>query len=389
MQHPIEKIANNIFSKIEYGNINVVFPSGKKIKFKGKYSGINAYISLKNFSMIIKLLRKGAIGFAESYMDNDFTTDNLKDLLIFAEQNKPSFLKYSKGKLLYKIIYKIAHYFNENTKIKSQKNISHHYDLGNDFYELWLDDSMTYSSGLFLLPSDDLKTSQLNKYKKIVEPMKLNNKSSLLEIGCGWGGFSTYVAKNYGLNVNAITNSKKQFEYTSKKIQKEGLNEKITLEFKDYRDINKKFDNIASIEMFEAVGIKYWPIYFKKIKECLKENGSAAFQIITINENKRKYYQKNPDFIQKYIFPGGVLPSKNQLYLITNSLGLKLDEINSFGKSYANTLNLWNEKFQNCWEQISEQGYNQRFKRMWEYYLSYCEAGFTTKATDVSHFLIK
>ena len=389
MQHPIEKIANNIFSKIEYGNINVVFPSGKKIKFKGKYSGINAYISLKNFSMIIKLLRKGAIGFAESYMDNDFTTDNLKDLLIFAEQNKPSFLKYSKGKLLYKIIYKIAHYFNENTKIKSQKNISHHYDLGNDFYELWLDDSMTYSSGLFLLPSDDLKTSQLNKYKKIVEPMKLNNKSSLLEIGCGWGGFSTYVAKNYGLNVNAITNSKKQFEYTSKKIQKEGLNEKITLEFKDYRDINKKFDNIASIEMFEAVGIKYWSVYFKKIKECLKENGSAAFQIITINENKRKYYQKNPDFIQKYIFPGGVLPSKNQLYLITNSLGLKLDEINSFGKSYANTLNLWNEKFQNCWEQISEQGYNQRFKRMWEYYLSYCEAGFTTKATDVSHFLIK
>ena len=389
MQHPIEKIANNIFSKIEYGNINVVFPSGKKIKFKGKYSGINAYISLKNFSMIIKLLRKGAIGFAESYMDNDFTTDNLKDLLIFAEQNKPSFLKYSKGKLLYKIIYKIAHYLNENTKVKSQKNISHHYDLGNDFYELWLDDSMTYSSGLFLLPSDDLKTSQLNKYKKIVEPMKLNNKSSLLEIGCGWGGFSTYVAKNYGLNVNAITNSKKQFEYTSKKIQKEGLNEKITLEFKDYRDINKKFDNIASIEMFEAVGIKYWSVYFKKIKECLKENGSAAFQIITINENKRKYYQKNPDFIQKYIFPGGVLPSKNQLYLITNSLGLKLDEINSFGKSYANTLNLWNEKFQNCWEQISEQGYNQRFKRMWEYYLSYCEAGFTTKATDVSHFLIK
>tara|TARA_Y100000590_G_scaffold194337_1_gene220816 strand:- start:89 stop:1282 length:1194 start_codon:yes stop_codon:yes gene_type:complete len=385
----IEKFAINFFNKTKYGNLFVEFPSKNILNFKGTNDGVDAEIKLNNFLLIKKIATKGALGFAESYMDGDFTTKNLKDLLIFAERNKSIFLSFTKEKVFYKIFARIKNYFNQNTISKARKNIEYHYDLGNKFYELWLDETMTYSSGYFKESNDDLLTSQINKFKKIIEPMEINEKSSILEIGCGWGGFSTFVAKNFNAKIDAITISKEQYEYTSRKIMEEGLNEKINLRLEDYRNINNNYDNIVSIEMFEAVGKKYWPIYFKKIKENLKINGKAVFQIITINEHKKDLYQKNPDFIQEYIFPGGVLPSKRQLHDMTSALGLQFYELSSFGNSYANTLNLWNKQFQQKWSQISRQGYTKRFKRMWEYYFSYCEAGFLTKSTDVSQFLLK
>ena len=385
----IEKIAIKLFQKTIYGNLTVFFPSKNYYFFKGKELGVDAVIQLNNFSLIKKILTKGAIGFAESYMDGDFSTKDLKNLLVFAENNRSAFLSFSNEKKLNKIYRKIKHYFNQNSISQARKNIKYHYDLGNNFYELWLDETMTYSSGFFSKHNEDLLTSQINKYKKIIEPMNISDKSSILEIGCGWGGFSTFVAKNFNAKIDAITISREQFEYTSKKILKEGLNEKINVKLQDYRNINKKYNNIISIEMFEAVGKKYWPTYFKKIKENLLDNGKAVFQIITISENKREAYQNNPDFIQQYIFPGGILPSKVQLYDMTSSLGLNFSELNSFGESYANTLNLWNRRFQKKWNQISQQGYSERFKRMWEFYFSYCEAGFITKSTDVSQFLLK
>ena len=387
--HSVEKVTDRFFKRIKNGNLKVSFPSDKIVHFKGSNQGVNADIKLNNFLLIEKLLRKGVVGFAESYMDGDFSTYNLKNLLIFAKQIESFCLDRKQGRWFYKLLGKINNYLNQNPKSKSKKNISYHYDLGNKFYELWLDASMNYSSGYFSFPNEDLSKAQLNKYQKIIEPMQLNEGTTLLEIGCGWGGFSSYVAKNFRTKIKAITNSKEQFEYTSRMINNEGLNEKVTVEFKDYRDINGKYDYISSIEMFEAVGQKYWPVYFKKIKNCLNNNGLATFQIITISEDKRESYQKNPDFIQQYIFPGGVLPSKQQLHLITSNIGLNLNEINSFGTSYANTLNLWNEKFQNTWNQIAKQGFSSRFKRMWEYYFSYCEAGFITKTTDVSQFVLK
>ena len=365
-----EKIANNFFNKIKYGNLKVFFPSGKVKTYYGNTQGVNVDIKLNNFLIVSKLLRKGSIGFAESYMDEDFSTSNLKNLLIFARQNESHYINNKHGKWMYKLLIKINNFFNQNTKQRSKKHISHHYDLGNKFYQLWLDNSMSYSSGFFLLPEDDLSKAQLNKYSKIIEPMKLNDNNTLLDIGCGWGGFSSYVAKNYGTQVKAITNSKNHFEYTSQMISKEGLNEKVKVEFKDYRDIDEKFDYISSIEMFEAVGIKYWPIYFDKIKNCLNCNGMAALQIISIDENKREFYQKNQDFIQRYIFPGGILPSKKQIFQLARSTGLEFNELSSFGDSYANTLNEWNEKFQNAWSLIAKQGFSKRFKRMWEYYLA-------------------
>ena len=385
----LENIANKIFQKTKFGKLKVYFPSGRIENYIGDKDSIVADLNLKNFLMIVKILKKGAIGFAESYIDGDFSTSNLKNLLIFAELNKSNYINEKQGKWFYKLLIKINHFLNQNTKSKSKKNISYHYDLGNKFYELWLDETMTYSSGMFELPYNNLLEAQINKYNKITEPMQLNENSNILEIGCGWGGFSIYVAKKFGSKVNAITISKKQYEYTLKKIKNESLNEKISVQLKDYRELKEKYNNIVSIEMFEAVGIKYWKTYFNKIKNCLKTNGVAALQIITINEDKRKYYQRNLDFIQHYIFPGGVLPSKSQLNELAFSTGLKINELNSFGKSYANTLNLWNNKFQNQWQLISQQGFSTRFKRMWEYYLSYCEAGFITKSTDVSQFILK
>ena len=385
----LKKISNNFFKKIKKGSLIVSYPDNEKILYKGTQKGYEAEIKLYNYKVFSKLLIKGSIGFAESYMEKDFTSENLSKLLLFAYDNQSFFIK--KG-LLSEILNKyrkVKHRLNENTKSRSKKNISFHYDLGNEFYKLWLDPSMTYSSGIFTNSIKDLHIAQKNKYKQIANNLNLNENSNVLEIGCGWGGFSSYIAKEYGSTVNAITISKEQFEFTSKKIFNEGLNEKVNVEMRDYRDIDKKYTNIASIEMFEAVGKKYWKVFFNILKESLKEEGSAALQIITIKDEKAEFYQNNPDFIQQYIFPGGVLPSKKQLKSITSSLELKLNEYNSFGKSYAKTLKIWNQKFQNSWSKIADQGFSTKFKRMWEYYLAYCEVGFITNATDVSQFSIK
>ena len=385
----IEKLAYNFLSQIKYGKIKVIFPSNKVQIFQGIEQGYEANIQLNNYNLFYKLIKKGSVGFAESYMDSDFATNNLSKLLLFARQNELSYLKQKKAKFLNNFIIKTQHYMNKNTKLGSKKNISHHYDLGNNFYKHWLDESMTYSSALFKDKNDDLLKAQINKYIGIAEHLKLNDNSKLLEIGCGWGGFSTFVAKKYGTKVKAITISKEQFDFASKKIAKEGLNEKISLEMQDYRDVTEKFTNIVSIEMFEAVGKEYWQQFFEKIKNSLFENGLATMQIITINDSKADYYQSNPDFIQQYIFPGGVLPSKKQLKEITHLKGLKFSEYRSFSNSYVKTLKEWNEKFQNSWIEISEQGFSDRFKRMWEYYFSYCQAGFISGTTDVSQFIIK
>ena len=385
----IEAFCKIFFQKIKHGNINVILPSGKSIYFKGNEIGVDADIKLYNYSFINKIIDKGSIGFAESYIDNDFSTSNLSNLLILAKNNEKEYLNLLKGKWLYSFVRKFKHHLNQNTKSRSKKNIKYHYDLGNKFYELWLDETMTYSSGLFNKPNDNLFQAQINKYQHIIKHMELNDKTSVLEIGCGWGGFTTFAAKTFKSNIKAITISKKQYDYTSKRIFQEGLADKVKVELKDYRDINEKFDHIVSIEMFEAVGKKYWPVFFNKIKNSLKINGLAALQVITIEDNRAENYQKNPDFIQSYIFPGGVLPSKNQLFDITSELDLKICDYINFGVSYAKTLYYWNKKFQNSWLKIAEQGFSENFKKMWEYYFAYCEAGFINGNIDVSQFIIK
>ncbi|MDC1296447.1 cyclopropane-fatty-acyl-phospholipid synthase family protein [Alphaproteobacteria bacterium] len=384
----IKIITDNFLSKTYSGTLKVTYPN-KDIKiFKGKIKGYAADIKFNNFKLFSKIIRKGAVGLAESYMDGDFETKDLSNLLLFAYNNEESLLD-SKKKSFFNIYIKFKHYLNENTKSKSKKNISYHYDLGNNFYQHWLDSSMTYSSAIFNENNNDLFDAQINKYDQIAKPLSLNENSNLLEIGCGWGGFSSYAAKKYKSNVKAITISKEQYDYASEYISKEGLNEKVSIEMRDYRDINEHYSQIVSIEMFEAVGKKYWKTFLEKIKKSLSSDGLASLQIITIDNNKVENYQNNPDFIQQYIFPGGELPSKYQLSKISNEIGLSFSELQNFKNSYAKTLNIWNSKFQNAWPEIQSQGFSYRFKKMWEYYLSYCEVGFITGATDVSQFILK
>ena len=385
----IELSADYFLNRIHYGKLKVVFPSGKVKTYLGKEPGYYAEININTFVFLKKIFKKGSVGFAESYINGDFSSKNLTDLLMLAFENENHFLFNLKTNWFYLSYSKIKHYFKENSKLQSKKNIKYHYDLGNEFYRKWLDESMTYSSAFFENENEKLAIAQQNKYKIIAENLSVNENSNILEIGCGWGSFSSFIAKSYGCKVEAITISKEQFDFASKKIFKEGLNDKVKIQFKDYRDINEKYNKIASIEMFEAVGKKYWQKYFEIIKNSLSNNGAAALQIITIDEERAKYYQNNPDFIQQYIFPGGMLPSKKQIKNITNQIGLKSYILKSFGKSYAKTLSLWNKQFQLSWDELNKMGYNNKFKRMWEYYLSYCETGFISQSTDVSHFLIR
>lgn len=385
----MKKIADNFLNKLNKGALTVTYPDKDKNFFCGKIKGYEANISLNNYKIFSKLIRRGAIGFAESYMDGDFETKNLSKLMLFGFDNESNYLENKKNNFIFDSYIRFRHYLNNNTKSKSKKNISYHYDLGNDFYQHWLDKSMTYSSAIFADNSNNLFDAQINKYEQIISPMNLNENSDLLEIGCGWGGFSTYVAKKYKTKVKAITISKQQYDFASMRVLKEGLNEKVTIEMRDYRDINEKYKNIASIEMFEAVGKKYWRSFLEIVRNSLIQDGLASMQIITINDHKAEEYQNNPDFIQQYIFPGGVLPSKKQLNIISKEMGFSLIELKNFKYSYAQTLQIWNNKFQKSWPEISSQGFSLRFKKMWEYYLSYCETGFLTGATDVSQFVIK
>ena len=385
----MKKIADNFLIKLKKGKINIIYPNNDQRFFIGEKNGSEADIILNNYKLFSKSLRKGATGFAESYMDGDFNTSNLSNLLLFAFDNEYDLLENANNHSFIDYYIKFRHYLNQNTKTKSKKNIKYHYDLGNDFYQKWLDQTMTYSSAIFSNENSNLYDAQLNKYDQIAQPMLLNENSNVLEIGCGWGGFSAFIAKKYKSKVKAITISKEQFDFASEQIFKEGLNEKVSIQMQDYRDINKTYSNIASIEMFEAVGKKYWSTFLEIIKKTLIPGGLASLQIITIRDDKAFEYQKNPDFIQQYIFPGGILPSKKQLKDLSKYFGLSLTEEKNFKYSYAKTLQTWNEKFQKSWPDIAKQGFSLRFKKMWEYYLSYCEVGFLTGTTDVSQFILK
>ena len=385
----LEKLLSNFLSKIKYGNLEVEFPSGEKKIFTGIDDGSTANIKINSYSFLSYIFKRGSVGYAEAYMRGLYSTSNLTKLLMLSHKNEKFFLNNIDSSIFYSTLSRIKHFLNNNSKSQSKKNISYHYDLGNNFYEKWLDQTMTYSSAIFDQKNTKLSDAQLNKYKKIADSLCLNENSKTLEIGCGWGGFSSYVAKNYKCKVDAITISKEQYDYTASKIQKEGLAEKVAVHFKDYREISTKYSNIASIEMFEAVGKKYWNNYFNIIENTLAESGRAALQIITINEDRANNYQSKPDFIQQYIFPGGMLPTKKQLEESAVEVGLKCLEVLSFGRSYAKTLSIWNSQFQEAWNDVAKYGFDLKFKRMWEFYLSYCETGFLSKSTDVSHFLIK
>ena len=383
-----DKIIFNILKRISVGYLEITSISGELLKFGNYEDKLKADLKIKSSALSYNLIKGGSVGLAESYMKNEFETSNLSNLIELAARNINIVHKFA-GILDLKFLNFIKNKFIKNTKSRSKENIAKHYDLGNDFFSLWLDKTLTYSSAIFDEQNKDLAEAQNNKYQKLINLIQPNNGDKILEIGCGWGGFAEYLGKNYDVKLDCITISKKQFEYAKERIHNCGLNEKVNIEIKDYRDLNSKYNSIASIEMIEAVGQNYLESYFKTIKDNLSDGGKAAIQAITIDDSLYDRYKNKQDFIQKYIFPGGFLPNKNTINKLVSKNGLSVNSYISYADHYADTLAIWRDEFNKKWSLIKNQGFDLTFKRMWEFYLSYCEAGFKSKNIDLIQFSLQ
>ena len=385
----IQTISDNLIFKalkfIKHGQLKVTNYNGKKYYFGEKDKNLNVELIINKPGITFSIIKKGSIGLAEAYMRGEFETNNLSDLIELTAKNINIIYKFS-GLFDFSFINYLKNIFLKNTKKNSKNYISRHYDLGNEFFSLWLDKTLTYSSAIFEENKNNLEEAQINKYKKLINLIKPKTGDKILEIGCGWGGFAEYLGKNFDVKLDCITISKKQYDFAKERIQKNQLTEKINIYMKDYRDVKNKYNSIASIEMIEAVGKNYLESYFKTIKDNLQNNGTAAIQAITIDDKLFDRYKTKEDFIQKYIFPGGFLPCKKSLHQYANQSGLNVVEYNSYGSHYSNTLNIWRREFVNKWEEISKQGFDLTFKRMWNFYLSYCDAGFKSKNIDLIQF---
>ena len=383
-----DQIVFKILKNIDQGYLEIIKYDGELLKFGNPNSSLKSVLKIKKPSFSFNLIKGGSVGFAESYMRDEFETDNLSNLIEITARNIKIIYKFS-GLLDFPIVNYVKNIFIKNTRGRSKENISKHYDLGNEFFALWLDKTLTYSSAIFDERNKELSNAQNNKYQKLIDLIRPNNGDKVLEIGCGWGGFAEYLGKKYDVKLDCITISKKQFEYAKKRIHECGLNEKVNIEIKDYRDLKDKYNSIASIEMIEAVGQNYLESYFKTIKNNLSDNGRAAIQAITIDDNIFDRYKTKTDFIQKYIFPGGFLPSKNIINKYVSENGLAIKSYDSYADHYSDTLAIWRNEFNKKWDLIKKQGFDLTFKRMWEFYLSYCEAGFKSKNIDLIQFSLQ
>ena len=353
--------------------------------FGDNKSLLKASLKINEPSFCFKLLKQGSSALGDSYIKGEFETQDLTSLIELSAKNIDITHKFS-GFFQMSFLKKFLPKKYKNTKERSKKNISLHYDLGNDFFSTWLDSTLTYSCGIFNSSDETLEKAQINKYNKLINLIKPKRGDKILEIGCGWGGFAEQLTKNYDVKLDCITISKKQFLFTKERIRKLGLNHKADVKMIDYRDVQQKYDSIVSIEMIEAVGEQYLQKYFNTIKKNLLPGGKAAIQAIIIKNELYNRYRANEDFIQKYIFPGGFLPSFESINKLSQESGLKIDEYKLYGDHYSNTLQKWRESFLNSWDLISRQGFDINFKKMWDFYFSYCEAGFKSKNIDLIQF---
>lgn len=366
-----------------HGSIVFVLPGGQRIDIRGTEPGPQAELIVHDYRFVRRVLSAGDIGFAEGYMAEEWDTPDLSALLEAFTRNFDRLARLVEGNPMMRAVNYVSHLLNRNSRKGSRKNIHAHYDLGNSFYSRWLDTSMTYSSARYEQPGQALTAAQRHKYATLARSMSLKEGHHVLEIGCGWGGFAEFAAKEVGARVTGITISEAQYEFARKRLFEQGLSEKADIRLIDYRDVEGEFDRVASIEMFEAVGEEYWPTYFGKIRDVLSPGGRAGLQIITIRDELFEHYRGRADFIQKYVFPGGMLPSEARLKQETERAGLEWTDLVRFGQNYADTLAEWAGRFQGAWDDIRKLGFDERFRRLWRFYLSYCEAGFRTERTNV------
>ena len=366
-----------------WGSMTFVLPSGREIPIQGREPGPEARVLIHDFRFMRRVMAAGDIGFAEGLMAGEWETPDLTAVLISASLNFDRLKRVFRGNPLVRLVNFLDHLRHENSRAGSRRNIHAHYDLGNAFYSCWLDPTMNYSSARFDHVGQPLAEAQHEKYAALARTIGLQAGQSVLEIGCGWGGFAEFAAREVGAKVTGVTISREQYDFARERLFKQGLAEAADIRLIDYRDVTGHFDRVASIEMFEAVGERYWPAYFGKIHDVLAPGGRAGLQIITIRDNLFERYRSRADFIQKYIFPGGMLIGEARLRQETDRAKLAWSDVSRFGLDYAETLKQWAQRFEAAWPQIKPLGFDERFRRLWRFYLSYCEAGFATGRTNV------
>ena len=380
----------NLLQHIQIGSLDCYTPNGEHFSFSAAEPGPHAVVYIGDWRAVSKIITHGDIGLAEAYRDGWIDSDDWTQLLLLALLNEKILSPLIEGKWWHKLGYWLKHLTRANTLRGSRKNIHAHYDLGNDFYQLWLDSSMSYSAAMYYgNHKTSLTCAQINKYDQILQQLNITQDSHILEIGCGWGGFMEYAIEKTGCRVDGVTLSSEQKAWTEKRLAEKGFADRGKVQLTDYRKIKQQYDHIVSIEMFEAVGEQYWKVYFQKIMECLKPEGKAVIQTITIEDGRFESYRKNTDFIQQYIFPGGMLPSVEKFVAHARLHGFKTSKPILFGQDYAETLRRWQHNFENKLAMVKNLGFDDAFIRLWRFYLAYCEAGFISGRTDVMQITLK
>ena len=381
-----------VFAKsvdMKNGRLDMVLPDGRIFRAEGAGQGPVAEIHIHNVDVFARLIREGDLGFCEAYLDGWWSTPDLQAFLDLVHAGNDDIYDGFLGLKIARAYERFRFWLQSNSKSQARKNISYHYDLGNDFYKLWLDDTMTYSSALFQTGQESLEAAQIAKYASMVDQMGAQPGDHVLEIGCGWGGFAEYAARERGLKVTGLTISREQHDYAVDRIARAGLSDQVEIKMQDYRDETGLYDGIASIEMFEAVGEKYWPVYFKTLRDRLKPGKQATLQIITVQHRRWQIYRNTVDFIQKYIFPGGMLPSPVVLREEVQKAGLEVAGSTEFGESYSQTLRRWYDTFNDRWDEVAALGFDDRFRRMWNFYLTSCAATFHFRNCDVTQITVR
>jgi cyclopropane-fatty-acyl-phospholipid synthase len=383
------RLLDRLLAGIDCGRLTIELPTGRRVQRVGRDNGPEAAITIHRWRLLRRLLASGDIGFAEGFIAGDWSSPDLVALIRLAARNTEPLKRIQRGSPLFRLANRLRHARRANTRRGSRRNIEAHYDLGNDFYRLWLDRSMLYSSGLYDDGTTTLEAAQQAKLARIRQLLQLRGGERVLEIGCGWGALAVHLAERAGAHVTGITLSPSQLAFAQDVASASPAAGHIALRLQDYRDLSERFDRIASIEMFEAVGRAWWPTYFAAIRRSLKSEGCAVLQVITIAEERFEDYLRDTDFIQKHIFPGGLLPSKTAFAEAAAGAELRVERAEHFGLSYAETLAEWRLRFQRSWPLIAAQGFDERFHRLWTYYLAYCEAGFREGAIDVGLYVLR
>ncbi|MEC8572350.1 MAG: cyclopropane-fatty-acyl-phospholipid synthase family protein [Pseudomonadota bacterium] len=373
---------------LEVGQLDIKLSDGRVFRVVGREPGPAADLIIHNDDSFTRLIREGDLGFSDAYLEGWWSTSDLQDFMDLVHLGYEPVYDGFPGSALIRAYEQFRFWLQRNHRTQARANISYHYDLGNDFYALWLDDTMTYSSAIFETGQESLEAAQTAKYASMVDQMGVKPGDHVLEVGCGWGGFAEYAARERGLRVTGLTISEEQLKFARERIEKAGLSGQAELRMQDYRDCKGEFDGIASIEMFEAVGEKYWPAYFKMIRDRLRPGARATLQIITVGDHRWEVYKRGVDFIQKHIFPGGMLPAPKILREQVENAGLQIVKSLEFGDSYDQTLRRWHHTFNDRWDEVAAMGFDDRFRKMWNFYLTSCASAFRAGTCDVTQVTI-